>query len=286
MSLVSFLSSLELGLAETKLVLSSLVIIYVGSHSSLRRPHSASPKKIDKGSDGKKEREIEKENAPEGLSPKDAIMFPLMAATVLIGLYYLIQYLQDPDILNKIMRTYLSVMAVGGLTTFFRDTFVFASSFVFPSHWRRREGNTHRVYTVCSKTNEHVSIDGNGVRHTCQMPYGPLPMSWLPIPASKGLSSGLWSLYRLIRGEFTWRLKIYPFVDESILTTIHGPLGFILALGIVYLYYLTRSPMVGNVMGVAFCYSSNFLISPTSFPTGALILLGLFFYDIVMVFYT
>jgi minor histocompatibility antigen H13 len=41
-----------------------------------------------------------------------------------------------------------------------------------------------------------------------------------------------------------------------------------------------------NLIGFGFCYGTLQLMSPTTFWTGSLVLLGLFIYDITMVFYT
>jgi minor histocompatibility antigen H13 len=89
------------------LVLSAIFPIYIGAHASLRRPPSAEmPKK--KEGDEDDDDELEVEQVVEGLTPSDAIMFPVMAGITLGGLYLVIKWLKDPKILNKILNWYFS----------------------------------------------------------------------------------------------------------------------------------------------------------------------------------
>ncbi|KAJ3503375.1 hypothetical protein NM208_g16528 [Fusarium decemcellulare] len=99
LSAFEYMQDLDFLLLELKLVFSAIGIIYLGAHAALRRPPSAAPAKKKPG-----DKHEGDERFAQGLEPSDAIMFPLMAAFVLVGLYYLIQWLQDPNILNKILR--------------------------------------------------------------------------------------------------------------------------------------------------------------------------------------
>jgi len=75
------------------LILAALFPIYAGSHASLRCPPSAAaPTQDDDGE------EIEVAPPVEGLQPSDAIVFPVLAGTVLAGLYYIIKWLEDPAV--------------------------------------------------------------------------------------------------------------------------------------------------------------------------------------------
>jgi len=88
------------------LLLAALFPIYIGSHASLRRPPSAAApekSKVEEGDD-----ELEPEPIVEGLSPSDAIMFPVFAGITLAGLYFIIKWLEDPRLLNKILTWYFS----------------------------------------------------------------------------------------------------------------------------------------------------------------------------------
>src|SRR5689334_22670946 len=78
---VSTMDHLGRALLLAKLVVSSVTCIYIGAHGSIRRPPSAAPRK--KGSrygKGEEDRHI------EGLTQSDAILFPVLAGTVLMGL--------------------------------------------------------------------------------------------------------------------------------------------------------------------------------------------------------
>ena len=77
---------------------SALLPIYAGAHASLSRPSSAAKpeKKSKKGKPVENDTDTEEEEEEEyqrmeGLSPTDALMFPLMAGTTLASLYFLIK---------------------------------------------------------------------------------------------------------------------------------------------------------------------------------------------------
>jgi minor histocompatibility antigen H13 len=63
-------------------------------------------------------------------------------------------------------------------------------------------------------------------------------------------------------------------------------IGFNVAVLATIAYFVKGLPWLSNVLGTAFSYSAFTLMSPTSFPIGTGVLVGLFVYDIVMVFYT
>lgn len=88
------------------LILSAVFPIYIGSHASLRRPPSAAVPKKKMDEDGEEEEEAK----IEGLTPSDAVMFPVIAGITLGGLYLVIKWMQDPKLLNKILNIYFSGM--------------------------------------------------------------------------------------------------------------------------------------------------------------------------------
>ncbi|KKY22423.1 putative signal peptide protein [Diplodia seriata] len=100
------------------LLVSALFPIYAGAHSSLTRPSSAAkPKKAPKNEikdEGYETEEDEEDDIQqmEGLSTRDAIIFPIMAGVTLTGLYFLIKWMQDPQLLNKILNAYFSLFGV------------------------------------------------------------------------------------------------------------------------------------------------------------------------------
>ena len=92
------------------LILAAVFPIYIGAHASLRRPPSAAvPKKKAPGEDGDDEDE---EVKIEGMTPSDAILFPILAGITLGGLYLVIKWLDDPKLLNKILNVYFSGMCL------------------------------------------------------------------------------------------------------------------------------------------------------------------------------
>jgi minor histocompatibility antigen H13 len=64
------------------------------------------PKKKAPGEDG----DDEEEAKIEGMTPSDAILFPILAGATLGGLYLVIKWLDDPKLLNKILNVYFSGM--------------------------------------------------------------------------------------------------------------------------------------------------------------------------------
>ncbi|KAF6837473.1 signal peptide peptidase [Colletotrichum plurivorum] len=268
---------------EAKLIFGALAIIWIGAHGSLRRPPSAAPAKPKKGA--KRDRK-EDEPITEGLMPSDAIMFPLLAGVMLIGLYYLIQWLQDPAILNKILRGYMSLMGVASLTTLLAHSLKVASGFVFPN-WFRENGFLCRVD---DDRESFLKIEGREADDDAEgevLPRAsPLPPALRSLVPLRSPSRFLWDLRHLLVDEWTIRAKVHGLFREKLHLSVNHIVGFFLAIATVSAYYLTSSPLLSNLIGYGFCYGSFLIMSPTSFATGSLVLMGLFFYDIVMVFYT
>lgn len=122
------------------LVISALFPIYAGAHASLSRPSSAAKpsKKKDSSSqevDDDDDEEEEEEMKMEGLSPSDALIFPIMAAVVLTGLYLIIKWLEDPALLNKILGWYFAGFGVFGTAKLLSDAFAFVSSLLLPRQY-------------------------------------------------------------------------------------------------------------------------------------------------------
>ncbi|KAK8104119.1 uncharacterized protein PG998_011152 [Apiospora kogelbergensis] len=128
-------------LLEVRIVGTAMACIYVSSQAALRRPPSARLPKKKKGRHGKKTDESSEDEYVQGLLLSDAIMFPILAGMVLVGLYYLIKWLEDPAILNKILGVYFSVMSLASMGKLFSDGLQLMSSMVFPEVWRARDGN-------------------------------------------------------------------------------------------------------------------------------------------------
>ncbi|KAH6630515.1 signal peptide peptidase-domain-containing protein [Chaetomium sp. MPI-SDFR-AT-0129] len=260
-------------------VASALSIIWLGAHGSLRRPPSAAPPKLKKG-----EKRREEEKFIEGLVASDVIRFPIMLAATLMGLYYLIQWLQDPAILNTILRGYMSIMSIVGLGTLAGDALSNLTSLVFPTMWVDSKGVVHHIdegqkrhYVVDKKTGEETTVEGKTT---------PLP-GWFSHLKLSPLSTGLlWSLRYLITQEWTVRLAVSGSPVFNFELRLNELLGYALAVVVSVAYHLTAWNALSNILSTAMCYFSFMMFSPTSFTIGTMVLASLFVYDVVMVFYT
>ncbi|KAI0968850.1 signal peptide peptidase-domain-containing protein [Xylaria arbuscula] len=274
---------MDLLILQTRIIFTALACIYIGSHAAIRRPPSAKlPKR------GKKGREDEAEERDDqhvqGMEPSDAIMIPILAGTVLIGLYYLIKWLEDPDILNKILRVYFSVMSLASLGKLLADSLHFLSGFVFPTVWIAKDG---KVYHIDSEKRGHwYAKNGTKEQIWDDTKVSPFPGLFAGLKLSDTTAKLLWEVRHLLLEEWTVRLVVHGIVNEKIKVKFNDIVGFVLAVGANVFYYTTESVFISNVMGYAFSYAGIIIMSPTTFTTGSAVLYGLFFYDIVMVFYT
>lgn len=274
------LQDLDFLLLEAKLVLSAAGIIYVGAHAALRRPPSAALPK-----DKKARRKAEEEdNLAQGLEISDAILFPVMAGIVLMGLYYLIQWLNDPAIISKILRWYMSIVSVASLVTLYAHGLDLASAFVFPKYWRGFDG---RLRMADQKKQAVVSCDDVGNTTDTEKSTGnPLPgfLSWLA--PTQNLQNAVWNIRGIFKREWLLRFFLQGVGDEKAHIKFSTMMALPLAAATAVFYFTTTSASMSNMLGYGMCYCSFLLLSPTDMLIGSLVLWGLFFYDIFMVFYT
>lgn len=264
---------------ELQLVGSAIGIIYLGAHASLRRPPSAAPPKDKKTGKAKKE----EENFTQGLELGDAIMFPVMAGCVLVGLYYLIQYLKDPAILTTILKYYMTTVSVASMVTLYAHGMDLVASFVFPKYWRGRDGRLRKAVQGEEKA---VVCDDAGNVVDGQVNNNPLP--WILgifAPTAKAKSFA-WKIRNILTRSWLFRIYLRGAGEETatikFVTVLAIPVSAITAL----FYFTTNSPFLSNMLGYGMCYCSLLILSPTDLMIGSLVLVGLFFYDIFMVFYT
>lgn len=260
-------------------IFSALGIIWLGAHGSLRRPPSAAVAELRKG---KKRQEEEK--FMEGLTLSDAIWFPIMLAVVLISLYYLLQWLQDPAILNRLLRGYMSVMAIGGLATLAGDALDIVTSLIFPSMWADRTGTVYHFdqdrrcqYVVNRQTGEETVVASKPT---------PFPSVLSKLAASRASNRFWWEVRYLLNERWTVRLAVRGKALAKFEVHLNDLVRFAVAAGTAFAYHWIGSPGLSNAVSVAMCYASFRMLTPTSFPIGTMVLLGLFVYDVVMVFYT
>ncbi|KAH8662311.1 signal peptide peptidase-domain-containing protein [Xylariales sp. PMI_506] len=272
----------ELFVLEARLVGSALALIYLGSQAALRRPPSAKPPK--KKSTGNGADDDEDDQFVQGLQPSDAILFPILAGTVLVGLYYLIQWLKDPAILNKILGVYFSVMSLASLGKLLADTLHFATGFIFPDAWRDSKGVLWK-FDGAKKCQYH---DGDsGQRIYDESMKSPVPGNLFSrVIVSNSNRSSIWELRHLLKEHWTIRFAMHGIGKEIFQVKLNDVLGVVLAIGASITYQSIKSVFLSNVMGWAFSYVGIVTLSPTTFMIGSSLLVGLFFYDIYMVFYT
>lgn len=271
-------------------IASALFLIYIGAHASLSRPNSAAkPPKPDKDAQSESEEEEDEDeecqnddNKKEGLSPGDAIMFPLTAGATLGGLYLIIKW-KGADLLNKILGFYFSQIGIFFAMAFVKDAISVLRSFAFPRKyasggrtWKPRP--SERIFSA--KTSSDASR-ANDVRQS------PLPGVFGSIPLPIFVLKGLWAC----RAALYWRAKLRVHIHriihfESSLSTM-DILSAILSLpAVAYFAFISKPWWLTNFLGFSFCYGSLQLMSPSTFVTGSLILSSLFFYDIYFVYFT
>lgn len=272
-------------LLEARIVGTALACIYLGSHGALRRPPSAKPpKKAKKGTSDKDDEQDADDQYVQGLLPSDAIMFPILAGMVLVGLYYLIKWLEDPAILNKILGLYFSLMSLASMGKLLADGLHLLTNAVFPDTWRASDST---IYYVDAFTQSQYSKNERGDHIYDENKTSPFPMqAFSQLKVSEKARTALWEARHVLREKWTVNFAIHGLVKERFLVQLNDLLGFVLALGANIAYQTTGSVFLSNLMGYAFSYTGIIMMSPTTFTTGSAVLFGLFFYDIYMVFYT
>lgn len=258
-----------------------MVIIWLGSNSSVRRPPSAAPATVT----GKGKKKAKEDGFSEGFTASDAILVPLLAGTVLVGLYYLIKWMQDPDLLNKILRAYMSVMSVASLGKLAADALHLLTNLAFPNVWSDRSGRIFQMDTV-RRQQILLSADSAPDAFTLLEKKTPFPGLLSRVSFSERTNKGIWEFRNLLTEEWSVRVAVHGLGSGHVEIKLNDVLGVFVALLATITYYTTGWVWLSNVLGAAFCYAAFTMISPTSFVIGTMVLVGLFVYDIVMVFYT
>ncbi|KAH0367902.1 peptidase A22B, signal peptide peptidase, partial [Aureobasidium melanogenum] len=265
----------------THLVLSALFPIITGAYSSLSRPSSAAkPVKDPKAQRGADEQDDPDEDEDsiqkmEGLSPSDAVIFPLLAGCTLGGLYLLIKYM-GASLLNKVLRWYFSAMAIFSVAKLINDGLGVAESFCFPHYYT--EGGVLWKVSQPEKKAIHSAI--------CTRP-SPLPGVLGRIILPQSVLDIFWIMRGLLRRKYRLRFQLSSLVKFKVTLTLRTILSTAAALATIFCSnFVMDTWWLTNLQGFAFSYSALQLMSPTTFGTGSLILSALFFYDIYFVFYT
>ena len=261
----------------------TLWIIYTSSHATLTRPSSAAPRSKRSESDTEDHESQARENSliPEGLSPLDAIMFPVMAGVMLTGMYFLIIWLDDPELLNKILKAVFSFASLVTLAMMTEDALYLLHSFIFPTFYTRDQ----KLWTIKPEKYSYETKTMSAML----VQSSPIP-GWVSTPnLSPAFIDFLWRLrsFQSRRLRFRIGTRKLPVAYGDI--SMPKALSFLLATMVVLGTHLRPGAVdwrVNNVLAHSFMYSYMSFLSPGSFSTGALLLAGLFFYDIYMVFYT
>lgn len=276
------------------LLFSALFPIYVGSHASLRCPPSAEDparkKAVGQVHDEDDDLdELEEHSTFEGLTPSDAILFPVFASITLGGLYFLIKWLNDPALLNRILGYYFSLMGIFGVGKLAGDALNVLTTVIFPSVWSH--GN--EVYYIDPLLSQQFinapttrGMNRASLHRKFTDKKSPLPgaVSMLKLPDRANKS--LWHFRALFTNHWIFRCYIHGITNIKTKVRLNDVMGLSLGMLVIAMYNNGKAWWLTNLMGFGFCYGTLQMMSPTTFWTGSLILGGLFVYDIVMVFYT
>lgn len=269
------------------LVLSSLLPIYAGAHASLWRPSSAAepPKRVKRSTvedDDDAEDDQLTVQKMQGLSPSDAITFPLLAGLTLTSLYFIIKWLEDPTLLNKILGYYFSGMGFVFAIKFVKDILVIIRSFLLPIQYSHggvlwKADMEHQCFE---------SAAGEPPQGRQRRP-SPLPSMLAYIPLPVAAQQLLWKVRSLLYRKAIARLHLRSVCALRAHVDVLDLISTVLAVSTVTYFMLIAKPwFLTNFMGFAFCYGTLQFMSPTTFWTGTLLLSALFFYDIYFVFFT
>ena len=265
------------------IILSALFTIFIGAHASLSRPSSAAePNKAPKDADGDNDDEDtlqgQTELKMEGMSPLDALTLPLLAGSTLAGLYFLIKWLEDPALLNKILDYYFSIFGIFSVVLLLTDAMTVASSFAFPSAYSR----AGKVWRADQKKTKMISLESSSAENP-----SPLPGWFSILQLPQGLSKQLWCLKKVLTAQLRVRLHVHKAFTASVQIRALSFMGFFIAIIAVGYYIVVDKPWwLTNFLGISFAYNALQIMSPTTFWTGTMILSGLFVYDIYFVFFT
>lgn len=256
------------------LIASALFPIYAGSHASLSRPTSAAKKvKSEKNKDDtedESEDEDESTQKMEGLSATDAMMFPILAGATLTGLYFLIKWLQDPALLNKILNWYFAIFSIFSVSRLVSDGLDVVHSIAFPHAYV--DGGV--LYSVNKKLRQ--AIPSSSTRPARR---SPLPSYFSRVPLPDVILSFLWRLHLLPNRKLQFKAYVRHLLRLQFRLGIHGIEGLVVGICAVAWYNFVSKPWwLTNLMGFGFAYGTLQILSPTTFWTGTLVLSGLFFY--------
>jgi minor histocompatibility antigen H13 len=263
------------------LIVSAVLPIYAGAHASLSRPSSAAKPTKDDANTDEDDEEEETVQKMEGLTPKDAVIFPVTAGITLTMLYFAIKY-WGAGVINSVLGIYFSLVGTYSVGKLVSDSGITLAGFLLPDYYQSKG----KLWKVLDNERKSVVVGGrDGVVTSRLSPFGGF-LGAMPLP----------SLFR----DFGWGLRQFftkkKFVAkgfwEDVITfrviftrnNVAAAVCGVTAIG--YSLFFDKPWWLTNLQGFAVCYGALQLMSPTTFATGSMILTGLFFYDIWAVFFT
>jgi minor histocompatibility antigen H13 len=266
------------------LLLSAIFPIITASFASLSKPSSAAPRKRIKTDTDDLDEESDAIQKIENLSPSDALVFPVLAGGTLLGLYFLIKYLGNAELLNLILGWYFGIMGIGFVYKFLRDGILVLRSFYFPTCY----SFVGHVYRVDTRKERFVALNpAEGARER----MSPLPWVFDDVLPSF-MARYHWEVRRFFYAKrklavsppaLVWKARKPIVLSVSNVDVIAG---FVSLVTVGYHTVIDKPWPLTNLLGFSFCYVALQLTSPSTAWTGTLILSALFFYDIYFVFYT
>ena len=277
------------------LLTSALIPIIAGSHASLSRPSSAAaplqqsneprPNRDDGEDNEDDQHPTETVQRMEGWTPTDAIVYPVLMACSLTVLYFLLQWLEDPNILNRILNLYLSAFGILSFAKLVTDSINLGFSFLFP----RTYLDQGIQWEVKNSRGLAISRERIGPRSAASIQRSsPLPGRLSRIVLPRIVAEYLWALRIIVvQPAFHIRSCVHGMIEASTPILPQDIVGLLLSVAAVLHYNFSGKPWwLNNILGLSFCYEALQTISPTSFCTGTLVLLTLFVYDVYFVFFT
>lgn len=263
------------------LVASALFPIYTGAHASLSRPSSAAKplkrSKDDHDDEDDEDEDEEMDQKMEGLTPRDAILFPVTAGIVLAGLYFAIKR-YGADLINLILGVYFSLIGTFSVGKLINDSWSILGSFVTPTYYH----DQGKIWKVSGTERKAIALDGE--TNTRSSPLGGV-LGRVPLPYP--LHGLAWATRDVTKQKFVVKGFAKNMFDFRAAVTRHNAISGVLGIAaIAYTIMVDKPWWLTNLQGFAVSYGALQLMSPTTFATATLILSGLFFYDIWAVFFT
>ena len=274
------------------LLVSALIPIIAGAHASLSRPTSAAApldesdkSKLNEADDEDDHESADAAHHMEGLAPSDAIAYPILIGCMLSGLYFLLKWLEDPTILNRILNLYLSAFGIPSMAGLVTDSVNVCLSFIFPRvyfdqgiEWvvKNSQGCVSPKRSVASQP--AIQIERSS----------PLPGIFSRVAFPNKVSRYLWASRRLaMRPVCSIQIYVRGTTEAKLSVRLQDVLGLCSSLvAVLYFNFVDKPWWLTNILGFGFCYNALQIISPSTFWTGTLILVTLFAYDVYFVFFT